>query len=205
MTLAAFDKWTHLLRPLGSLLTEIKPDKDIAEGGVTVNWIRMVLDGIMMAAYFNLFAAAVALYDPRLMFPCYPSSIIKDAPEPPTKAENCFYMFWICFGEMLPLIIYGAVSMIEGETRGFGWMGLYGYIQWMMIGFADLFFLDVWLIQKKCKKRFVIPGTEGHPGYEFRAWMQSYALPEHLSQWPLILCPAMALLQAGLGVVLMRL
>lgn len=82
-----------MLRPLGSLLTEIKPDKDIAEGGVTVNWIRMVLDGIMMAAYFNLFAAAVALYDPRLMFPCYPSSIIKDAPEPPTKAENCFYMF----------------------------------------------------------------------------------------------------------------
>lgn len=106
---------------------------------------------------------------------------------------------------MLPLIIYGAVNMIEGETRGFGWMVLYGYIQWMMIGFADLFFLDVWLIQKKCKKRFVIPGTEGHPGYEFRAWMQSYALPEHLLQWPLILCPAMALLQAGLGVLLMRL
>ena len=51
----------------------------------------MVLDGFMMAAYFNLFAGAVAIYNPRLMFPCYPPAIIKDAPEPPTKAENRFY------------------------------------------------------------------------------------------------------------------
>ena len=79
-----------MLRPLGSLLTEIKPDKDIAEGGVTVNWIRMVLDGIMMAAYFNLFAAAVALYDPRLMFPCYPSSIIKDARGTSNESRELF-------------------------------------------------------------------------------------------------------------------
>lgn len=61
-------------------------------------------------------------------------------------------MFWICFGEILPLIIYGAVSMMEGGTRGFGWMVLQGYIQWLMI-----------------------------------------------------LCPVMALLQAGLGVLLVKL
>lgn len=94
-----------------------------------MNWVRMVLDGFMMAAYFNLFAAAVAIYNPRLMFPCYPPSIIKDAPEPPTKGENRFYMIWICFGEILPLIIYGSVSMIEGGTRGFGWMVLYGAVR----------------------------------------------------------------------------
>lgn len=175
-----------------------QPDKNIAEGGITVNWLRMVLDGLIMAAYFNLFAAAVAMYNPRLMFPCYPPSIIKeiikDAPELPTKAEKWFYLLWCCFGEMLSLIIYGALSTLEGGTRGFGWMVLSGYIQWMMIGFADLLFLDVWLIQKKCKKRFMIPGTEEHPGNEFKVWMQGYALPEHLLQWPLVLCPVMALL-----------
>mgnify|MGYP006939901505 CR=1 FL=1 len=58
-----------------------------------MNWTRTILDGIAMAAYFNLFAAAVALYRPRLMFPCYPPSIIKAAKDPPTKAENRFY--WI--------------------------------------------------------------------------------------------------------------
>ena len=55
-----------------------------------VNWTRAILDGLAMAAYFNLFAAAVALYQPRLMFPCYPPAIIKAAKEPPTKAENRF-------------------------------------------------------------------------------------------------------------------
>ena len=52
------------------------------------------------------------------------------------------------------------------------------------------------------KRRFVIPGTEGHPGYGFKAWMKSYALPEHLLQWPLILCPLLAAIQAGLGLVM---
>ena len=56
-----------------------------------MNWTRTILDGIAMAAYFNLFAAAVALYKPRLMFPCYPPAIMKAAKEPPTEAENRFY------------------------------------------------------------------------------------------------------------------
>ena len=167
-----------------------------------MNWLRTILDGFAMAAYFNVFAAAVALYAPRLMFPSYPPAIIRDAPEPPTKAENRFYWLWICFGELLPLLIYGAVSMVEGGTQGFWQMALTGYIQWMMVNLCDLFFLDIFLIQKKAKRRFVIPGTEGHPGYGFKAWRKSYALPEHLLQWPLILCPLMAAAQAGLGVLM---
>ena len=77
-----------------------------------MNWLRTILDGLAMAAYFNLFAAAVALYNPRLMFPSYPPAIIRDAPKPPTKAENRFYWLWICFGELLPLLIYGAVRPV---------------------------------------------------------------------------------------------
>ena len=60
-----------------------------------MNWMRTILDGFAMAAYFNLFAAAVALYNPRLMFPSYPPAIIKNAPEPPSKAENRFYWLWV--------------------------------------------------------------------------------------------------------------
>ena len=53
-----------------------------------MNWIRIILDGLAMAAYFNLFAAAVALYNPRLLFPSYPPAIIQAAPRPPTKEEK---------------------------------------------------------------------------------------------------------------------
>lgn len=53
-----------------------------------MNWTRSILDGLAMAAYFNLFAAAAALYKPRLMFPCYPSAIIKAAKEPAYQSEK---------------------------------------------------------------------------------------------------------------------
>lgn len=58
-----------------------------------MNWTRTILDGLAMAAYFNLFAAAVSLYQPRLMFPSYPPAIIKAANEPPTREENRFTGF----------------------------------------------------------------------------------------------------------------
>ena len=167
-----------------------------------MNWIRIILDGLAMAAYFNLFAAAVALYNPRLLFPCYPSAIIQAAPQPPTKEENRFYWLWICLGELLPLILYGALSTAERGTRGFWNLALAGYVQWMIVNLCDLVFLDIWLIQRKAKRHFVIPGTEGHPGYGFGSWMKQYALPEHLLQWPLLMCPLAALLQAGLGLLL---
>ena len=77
-----------------------------------MNWTRTILDGLAMAAYFNLFAATVALYQPRLMFPSYPPAIIKAANRPPTREENRFYWLWICFGELLPLLLYGAVSAV---------------------------------------------------------------------------------------------
>ena len=167
-----------------------------------MNWIRIILDGLAMAAYFNLFAAAVALYNPRLLFPCYPSAIIQAAPQPPTKEENRFYWLWICLGELLPLILYGALSTAERGTRGFWNLALAGYVQWMIVNLCDLVFLDIWLIQRKAKRHFVIPGTEGHPGYGFGSWMKQYALPEHLLQWPLLMCSLAALLQAGLGLLL---
>ena len=167
-----------------------------------MNWIRIILDGLAMAAYFNLFAAAVALYNPRLLFPCYPSAIIQAVPQPPTNEENRFYWLWICLGELLPLILYGALSAAERGTSGFWNLALTGYVQWIIVNLCDLLFLDIWLIQRKAKRRFVIPGTEGHPGYGFGPWMKRYALPEHLLQWPLLMCPLAALLQAGLGLLL---
>lgn len=91
-----------------------------------MNWTRSILDGLAMAAYFNLFAAAAALCKPRLMFPCYPPAIMKAAKEPPTEAENRFYWLWICFGELLPLLLYGAVSTVEGGTTGFWRLALSG-------------------------------------------------------------------------------
>ena len=84
-----------------------------------MNWMRTILDGFAMAAYFNLFAAAVALYNPRLMFPSYPPAIIRSAPEPPSKAENRFYWLWIFFwGASAPLALRGS----QYGGRGHSWV-----------------------------------------------------------------------------------
>ena len=129
-----------------------------------MNWTRTVLDGFAMAAYFNLFAGLVALYKPRLMFPGYPPAIIKAAKDPPTSAENRFYWIWICFGELLPLLLYGAGSTMEGGSLGFWRLGLTGYIQWMMVNFFALCFLDFCVIQRKADMGFIIPGIVWHKG-----------------------------------------
>ena len=114
-----------------------------------MNWTRTILDGLAMAAYFNLFAAAVALYKPRLMFPCYPPAIIKAAENHRQRPKTVFTGFGSAFGEWLPLLLYGAVSTVEGGTTGFWRLALTGYIQWMIVNVCDLIFLDLWLIQKK--------------------------------------------------------
>ena len=83
-------------------------------------------------------------------------------------------------------------------TEIFQVLGIFSMFISALVGF---FF---WLIQRKAKSRFITPGTEGHPGYGFNAWMKDYALPEHLLQWPLILCPILAAAQAGLGLLLQK-
>ena len=98
-----------------------------------MNWTRSILDGLAMAAYFNLFAAAAALYKPRLMFPCYPSAIIKAAKEPPTKREAAGYWRWVILWGWPPLLLYGALSAGGGGAPGFLGLGVTGYIQWVMV------------------------------------------------------------------------
>ena len=144
-----------------------------------MNWTRTILDGLAMAAYFNLFAAAVALYQaPARCFPAIrpPSSRRRTGP-PTREPKTVFTGFGSALGSLLPLLLYGAVSAVEGGTTGFWRLALTGYIQWMVVNVCDLLFLDFWLIQKKAKRRFIISGTEGHPGYGFKAWMKEYALP----------------------------
>ena len=67
-----------------------------------MNWTRTILDGLAMAAYFNLFAAAVALYKPRLMFPCYPPAIIKARKNHRQRPKTVFTGFGSALGSGCP-------------------------------------------------------------------------------------------------------
>lgn len=79
--------------------------------------------------------------------------------------------------------------------RGFGIFldGIYSVEHIELRGF---FLLDCLLFQGKYKDKIVIPGTEGHPDYEFGNWMKHLAIMEHFVLTPFLIIPFVAAIQA---------
>lgn len=153
-----------------------------------------------MAAYFNLFAAVIAVVNPRIMMGSYPKSIQRAAPAPQTRRERRRYLLWMYVGMLIPMAVYGSASAVNGGVSDFWPLFRMGYIEWLTVGFADFFLLDIYLLQR-LGPRIQVPGTEGHPDYQLGSWLKKLALPEHFLAWPLIVVPLAALAQAGLGVL----
>ena len=129
-----------------------------------MNWTRTILDGLAMAAYFNLFAGFVALYRPRLMFPCYPPAIIKAAKDPPTGVDKPFLPGYGSALESCCLSFFMVRSVPwRAGTTGFWPLALTGYIQWMMVNFCDLFFSGFLADSEEGEKPVYHPGNGGTP------------------------------------------
>ena len=157
--------------------------------------IRAVLDGITIAAIFNGAVAVWVLINPRYFFDSYPKAIQKSAHEQMTKKEKKINLILtivicgICF-------IYSAVSLLHTNLSGFWNLFWMGYIQWSILNLGDFFLLDCLLFQGKYKDKIVIPGTEGHPDYEFGNWMKHLAIVEHFVLTPFLIIPFVAAIQA---------
>ena len=84
-----------------------------------MNWMRTILDGFAMAAYFNLFAAAVALYNPRLMFPSYPACHYQECAGTALKSgESLLLAMDLFWGASAPLALRGS----QYGGRGHSWV-----------------------------------------------------------------------------------
>lgn len=157
--------------------------------------IRAILDGIAISAIFNGAVAALVLINPRYFFDSYPKAIQKAAPEQMTKQERTINLVitiiicGICF-------IYSATSLFHTTISGFWNLFWMGYIQWSLLNLGDFFLLDCLLYQGKYKDKIVIPGTEGHPDYEFSNWMKHLAIMEHFVVTPFLIIPFVAAVQA---------
>ncbi len=69
------------------------------------------------------------------------------------------------------------------------------------INLGDFFGLD-WLFREKVKDKTMIPGMEHCKAWNTREWMLTLAIPEHLLGWPLILCPLVGVICAGVGTLI---
>lgn len=163
-----------------------------------MNWVRILLDGIFMSAVFNLATGLLIIIDPVIFTTAYPKEIQKAAPKNPNAVKHklLFSLFVVA-----PIVLFGVISAYEAGIRGFWHLFATGYIEFFIINLGDFFGLDYYL-RKKIGRRWELPGTYGHPGYETKAWMKSLGIPEHWILWPFVICPLFGLLCAGLGMLL---
>lgn len=158
-----------------------------------------VVDGVVMAVVFNLAAIVLSLANPRYFLNDYPKSIQQAAPPMTRHEKTVSTVFTLTV--MAVLLAYGVGAPAWRGQHGFGVLLAAGYINWLIINFFDFLILDLWFCQK-FRHRITIPGTEGHPDYQLKNWLKTLAYKEHLLVTPFLIAPALALLQALIGLAL---
>ena len=160
-----------------------------------MDWMRAILDGVMMSAYFNLATGLLLVIDPRIFTTAFPKPIQQIAPpNPHEKRDKGLFTLLV----ILPVFLFGTLSACKAGITGFWPLFWMGYVEWFCVNLGDFFGLDI-LLREKMGRRMELPGTEGSELYSRKNWMKSLALPEHWIQWPLLICPLFALLSAGLA------
>lgn len=165
-----------------------------------MNWLRIILDGIMMSVYFNLGTALWWILDPIAFYDDYPKEVREHStvkrPENRMKAK---VLFWFLI--IIPVLIFGILSSFNAGITGFRYLFWSGYIEWLFVDFGDFFGLDL-LFREKMGDRLVLPGTEGMDVYKRDVWVKKLGLPEHFLLWPLVVCPFFALIMTGAGLLI---
>lgn len=164
-----------------------------------MNWIRTILDGIMMAAYFNFGAAVFWAYCPKSFTNMYPRAIQKIAPKIGWEERKKLLIMYAAV--FIPTLAYGVVSAYNAGIEGFWNLFWTAYIEIMITNLGDFFGLDI-IFREKFGKRLEVPGTEGHEAYQRKIWLKTLAIPEHFILWPFIAAPICALALAGIGLLI---
>ena len=160
--------------------------------------LRVLLDGLVMSACFNLATGLIMVADPAVFTTSYPRKIQEIAPSNPhaIRHKSLFTLFVI-----LPVFLYGTISACRSGITGFWPLFWTGYIEWFLVNLGDFFGLDLYL-REKMGRRLELPGTEGNILYTRKNWMRQLAIPEHWLLWPFLICPLFAALSAGLGLLI---
>jgi hypothetical protein len=91
------------------------------------------------------------------------------------------------------------LSTWQAGVMGFWNMFWTAYVEMMCVSLGDLFFLD-YLLLKKTGTRLHADGVKGDSFYEPKNELLKLGLPEHLILWPVVFCPIVGVICAGLGI-----
>ena len=98
----------------------------------------------------------------------------------------------------IPNSFKNIVSSHMAGVSGFWNLFWTGYIEMFFINLGDFIGLD-YFFRKINLNRVMIPGTEHCKAWETKNWMKTLGIPEHLVIWPLVFCPLVGLIVAGIS------
>ena len=164
-----------------------------------MNWFRTILDGLAMSAVFNCCVAVFWILKPHSFIVMFPKSLQKKA-RPVTKEESRHTI--LMYATLYPaILIWMILSTYQAGINCFWPMFWTSYIEMMFLSLGDLFFLD-YLLLKKTGNRLHADGVKDDPFYEPKNELLKLGLPEHLFLWPVLYCPIVGFIAAGIGMLI---
>ena len=99
------------------------------------------------------------------------------------------------------ILIWMILSTYQAGIDGFWPMFWTAYIEMMFLSLGDLFFLD-YLLLKKTGNRLHADGVKDDPFYASKNELLKLGIPEHLILWPVLYCPIVGFIAAGIGTLI---
>lgn len=164
-----------------------------------MNLARTILDGTVMCVVFNAVVGLFFFVMPQAYTVMFPKAL-KKAASPYLDRRQVRHMYIILLILYLAMFVYMAVSARAAGVTGFWNLFWTGYVEMFFVNVGDFVLLDC-LGRIYVKDRALIRGAEGHAGWEWKEW-KKLAIPEHGLMWPIIVCPSVGLIVAGLGALI---
>ena len=154
-----------------------------------MNWFRTILDGVAMSAVFNGVVAVFWLLKPHSFIVMFPKSLQKKA-RPVTRDERRHTI--LMYTTLYPaVLVWMILSAYQADINGF----------WPLFWTAYVEMMD-YLLLKKTGSRLHADGVKDDPFYEPKNELMKLGLPEHLILWPVLFCPAVGFIAAGIGMLI---
>ena len=164
-----------------------------------MNWFRTILDGVAMSAVFNGVVAVFWLLKPHSFIVMFPKSLQKKA-RPVTRDERRHTI--LMYATLYPsILVWMILSAYQADINGFWPLFWTAYVEMMLISLGDLIFLD-YLLLKRTGSRLHADGVKDDPFYEPKNELVKLGLPEHLILGPVLFCPAVGFITAGIGTLI---
>lgn len=163
-----------------------------------MNWIRTILDTVIVCIAFNGVVAFVWILEPKGFSVMLPKGINTPKKEIPKKNMKPVRLMEIILYPIL--MAYIIFSAYEQSITGFGNLFLNALIINLGWNFGDFFLLDWWL-RAVYTDRVSLPENRDNEMWRTKMWMRKFGIMDHWVKGP-ILCALLSAALAGIGMLL---